>query len=264
MMLTHRNSAFRSVSAFTLIELMIVVAIIAIIASVVLPKLMAARLAANESAAMSVLRSLSSAESRLQSQGLIDSDGDGIGEYGYFGELSGTQPCRVTVGGMPTAGVPGKNNLYPALLIPEFGNVTNCQLGRSGYIFQIYLPDKTVDGPFGFDGLLDKDVVHAISEDSMGGKNACPFPDPNNCEDIWCAYAWPVAVHQTGDRVFFINQEGVLIQTGSRYDASYSGSDRGPKFDAAFSVPDDMSSLLGVNGVRAVDSNVWTPVFRVQ
>jgi type IV pilus assembly protein PilA len=45
---------------FTLIELMIVVAIIAIIASIAIPKLMAARLSANEAAAISTLRSISS------------------------------------------------------------------------------------------------------------------------------------------------------------------------------------------------------------
>ena len=47
---------------FTLIELMIVVAIIAIIAAIAIPNLMRARLHSNESAAISNLRSISSAE----------------------------------------------------------------------------------------------------------------------------------------------------------------------------------------------------------
>ena len=52
----------RSRSGFTLIELIIVVSIIAIVVAMGLPKLMAARLAANESSAIATLRALASAE----------------------------------------------------------------------------------------------------------------------------------------------------------------------------------------------------------
>ena len=48
---------------FTLLELMIVVAIIAIIAGIAIPALLAARLNANESSAVAMLRSLATAQS---------------------------------------------------------------------------------------------------------------------------------------------------------------------------------------------------------
>lgn len=240
-MRTHKRN-----SGFTLIELMIVVAIIAIIASVAIPRLMAARLSANESAAISTLRSMTSAQAQLQSSGAIDTDGDGSGEYGFFGELSGAQPVRVNGGvGVVAAGVAGTDNLNPAVMSAAFGNVANSQVTRSGYIFQMYLP--TAAGV-------------PLGEDATGGSIAGPYPDPDNGEVLWCCYAWPVANNQTGNRVFFVNQEGDIYQMNNRIAAPYEGIATGPASDAIYSAATDMGSPLGVNGVVANDANTWVPV----
>src|SRR5262245_40036211 len=54
--------------------------------------LAAAALAANESAAIAMMRVIVSCEAQIQITGAIDVDGDGMGEYGYFGEMAGTAP----------------------------------------------------------------------------------------------------------------------------------------------------------------------------
>ena len=56
---------------FTLIELMIVVAVIAIIAAMAIPRLLRSRMSANEAAAIGALRTISNAEVQFQTGGFL-------------------------------------------------------------------------------------------------------------------------------------------------------------------------------------------------
>ncbi len=69
---------------FTLIELMIVIAIIAIIAAIAIPNLIEARKNGNESAAIGALRTVVSAQAMFREG---DKDGDGL-DYGTRTDLS--------------------------------------------------------------------------------------------------------------------------------------------------------------------------------
>ncbi len=191
---------------FTLIELMIVVAIIAIIASIAIPNLLAARLNANESAAIATLKNISSGQAQCQASGVIDVNGNGQGEYGYFGELSG----RVTVRG-------GTQTISPPVLSTAFGNITASQVTRSGYVFQMYLPDAT---------------AAAVAEDATGGLATATSVDAGQCETLWCCYAWPQVYGSSGKRTFFVNQAGDVLATNAAVNL-YSQSGATPNPPAA-------------------------------
>jgi type IV pilus assembly protein PilA len=80
---------------FTLIELMIVISIIVIVAAMAVPNLLRSKLASNEASAIGALRTLSSAQNNFQGVTVSDADGDGIGEYGSFLQLSSATPAFI-------------------------------------------------------------------------------------------------------------------------------------------------------------------------
>jgi prepilin-type N-terminal cleavage/methylation domain-containing protein len=114
----------RSKKGFTLVEIMIVVAIIVLLAAIAIPNLLRARLSANEATAIAAMRTLSTA---------MESYRAGQSPPAYpsaLGSLSNATPPYIdsVLGGGLKAGynftLAGGNNTYSVVGAPQTANVT--------------------------------------------------------------------------------------------------------------------------------------------
>ena len=168
----------RFMAAFTLIELMIVIAIIAIIATIAIPNLLRSRMAANETNAVSSCKQYVAAQAIYLR---TDWDGDGVREY--------------------ATNVLGPNGLYTnnpatpgdvALVDRAFAYANGDQVTatpKSGYVFTI-LTSQTANAPGG--------AVNYFKGPNLvlgHGLSAIPL-------------AWDV----TGRNCFQVNQDGMVGQ----------------------------------------------------
>ncbi|MEZ6037580.1 MAG: type II secretion system protein [Planctomycetota bacterium] len=215
---------------FTLIELMIVTTVIGVLASVAVPNLLSSRVAANETAVIATLRAVATAQAQFITTSVLDTDGNGIGEYGTFGELGALEPLR---GGTTPI---GRNLLSASVAKVE----PTGWASHHGFHFAMYLPDASGAG------------VPALAA------NAATI-DARLSQGRWTCIAWPNNLGQTGTRTFFVNEQGLLLQAR---EATYSGTASVPAAGAALlggaATQIDLAGLAA-NTVGA-DGNRWTVV----
>jgi len=74
-------------NGFTMLELAIVIAILAVLMAITAPQILRARMQANETHAIGSLRAVATAQILFQSARIIDVNADGVGDYGTLGQL---------------------------------------------------------------------------------------------------------------------------------------------------------------------------------
>ncbi len=209
---------------------------------------------ANEANAIRTLEKIAAAEQMFRDAVDIDTNCDRQGEYGYFAELAGTRPMRVSSNCQPAAGSSADILAHP-LLPTAFGQLPGPPTNQGflvsykGYYFQIWLAGSTVGG-----------IVSAIREDLTGGKMAPPYPDPGNGARFFIGYAWPIDHGTSGIRAFCINQRGFVLECANEGSAPFDGLYGMPWFDEALSDIGDLNSPLRVGVPGGAWSTVWEPV----
>ena len=115
---------------FTLIELMIVIAIIAIIAAIAIPNLLESRISSNEAAAASSLKSgIFPAQVQFQAGGYVDNGGPGIATANGIGDFAFVFPALSGATGTAANGLP----TVALSLLPPTWNFTNPNV--NSYLF---------------------------------------------------------------------------------------------------------------------------------
>jgi prepilin-type N-terminal cleavage/methylation domain-containing protein len=216
--------------AFTLIELMIVIAIIAIIAAIAIPNLLESRVTSQESASAAALKSgILPGQVQFQNGGYADVDNNGIGCYAVMMATgiasAGSLPLNTMCGTSPIGGVT-LNLLAPSYNVAAGSTGANAYPLVSGFKFK--QPGTTKNG------------VPTTTSDG-------------DAERMWGTLCYPADDNQ-GRRFFAINQAGNVYSSKPSPTASTGAADVG-----GFNTAVTSTKLFGLSLIDAPVSTSYLP-----
>ncbi|MBL8736296.1 MAG: type II secretion system protein [Planctomycetes bacterium] len=213
-------------TGFTMVELMVVTAILSVVAGVAVPNLVTSRAVANERAVLATLRTVATAQAQCQIGCVADRDGDGRGEALALDQLAGG---RALADG---------SRLTPATLPASLGLLDAAGVAQNrGYLLALYLPD----------GSGQAVLASAANEAAVA---------PELAGQVWSCVAWPMVRGRTGTATYFVNQTGEILVAKN---ATYDGKATVPPGAAALAGvgPNDLLGTELAVGVAGADGFVW-------
>lgn len=213
-------------SGFTMVELMVVTAILSVVAGVAVPNLVTSRAVANERAVLATLRTVATAQAQCQIGCAVDRDGDGRGEALALDQLAGGRPLA------------DGSRLSPATLPASLGVLDAGGVAQNrGYLMALYLPDSSGQA------VLATAANEAAIAPALAGQ-------------VWSCVAWPMVRGRTGTATYFVNQTGELLVAKN---ATYDGKATVPPGAAALAGvgPNDLLGTELAVGVAGADGFVW-------
>jgi prepilin-type N-terminal cleavage/methylation domain-containing protein len=230
----------RSKSGFTLIELMIVVAIIAIIAAIAIPSILRSRISANQTSAVASLDTVFKMNTQFRSN---DSDNNGENDYwaqnvfGLYGiESAGGDRIELFSKSLALSDYEGVgeisdiNSAASSFTIDDTGfSAAGDETPKSGYYVSMFT-GQTSDTS---DNACDSDESFTTAGDISGGSvGGASSGDQFRNDNRFAVSAFPSLYNNTGTKAYAIDQGGdkfeIDAKSGSGVENPFNGGTSGP------------------------------------